>query len=588
MRTFRSLGVVVFIFVGAIGVVVRTQGLATASEQGAGDRQSVLRQARQLLANNKPAEASTLLAPLARDPSTDWECITLYGLCLHLEGKGEDALLQLERVTKNDKVLVPKARQALAQYTVARVLAKLGRPGPATDALVVARWLGFDDRARMLADPEFVPLQKDEAFVRQLPALKSKSHLFVEDVRVLHDLHGQASGDQFGWVARRIGDVDGDGVIDFATSAPTATNARKNACGRVYAYSSKNGSLLWTFDGDATAARLGNGLAGCGDSNGDGTPDVIVGSPGTNSAYVLSGKNGSILFHIAPEGLAKDAAFGTKVCAIEDLDGDTHPDYCIGAPGLDRVDVCSSKDGKLLYSITPPDGAAGTKFGMALDGYVAVTAGAAALENGGAHLLAVGAPFAHTTGRAYVYKLSKDGAEFSFAIEGDTTSKNVGHYFVAILRDCDGDGHEDVFASDWLNAAHGPGSGRIFVHSGKTGKAILVLDGQQAGEGFGTSMSQAGDVDGDGLSDLIIGAWQNRAGARSGGRCTLHSGKDGSLYAIYTCLEAGDTFGFDAQGIGDVDGDGAIDFLCTSAWSAIEGPQTGRVLIIAGPTFEKR
>ena len=52
-------------------------------------------------------------------------------------------------------------------------------------------------------------------------------------------------------------------------------------------------------------------------------------------------------------------------------------------------------------------------------------------------------------------------------------------------------------------------------------------------------MSQAGDVDGDGVSDLIVGAWQHRSAARSGGRCTLHSGKDGKVLATYTCRQAG-------------------------------------------------
>lgn len=568
---------------------------AALEAQGLGSPEAVIKEkadvvgrARQLLAGNKPAEASTLLEPLAREPSTDWEVVTLYGLSLHLEGKGETAIEVLERVTRPQKVFVPRARQALAQYTIARALAKLGRGREAIDALVVARWLGFDERDRMLADADFEALRKDPDFWRQVPKLKCGAELFVEEVRVLHDLHGQTSGDQFGWIARRIGDVDGDGVIDFVTSAPTFSNAKKQACGRIYAYSSKSGDLLWSFDGAAAGAMLGNGAAGCGDVDGDRVPDVIAGSPGSNKAHVLAGKNGRVVFELGAEGLDKDAGFGTKVCAVEDLDGDERPELCVGVPGVGRVDVFSSKGGGLLFSVAAPEEARDGRFGMALDGYIASTAGHAPLPGGGSRLLVVGAPLAMQTGRAYVYRLSSQGADLQFAIEGDTTSKNVGHYFVAILRDCDGDGVEDVFASDWQNSGAAPGAGRVFVHSGKTGKAILLVDGQQPGEGFGTSMSQAGDVDGDGCSDLIVGAWQNRAGARSGGRCTLHSGKDGGLLAIYTCREAGDTFGFDAQGIGDVDGDGAVDFVCTSAWSGAKGPRTGRVLILAGPKFEKR
>ena len=123
----------------------------------------------------------------------------------------------------------------------------------------------------------------------------------------------------------------------------------------------------------------------------------------------------------------------------------------------------------------------------------------------------------------------------------------------------------------------------MFVHSGKSGRRILTLTGSRPGEGFGTSPSQAGDVNGDGHADLIVGAWQNADAARSGGRCYLYSGKDGALLQAYTCQQPGDTFGFDTTCMGDVDGDGVPDFLITSAWSNIHGPQTGRAFVIAGP-----
>jgi len=62
----------------------------------------------------------------------------------------------------------------------------------------------------------------------------------------------------------------------------------------------------------------------------------------------------------------------------------------------------------------------------------------------------------------------------------------------------------------------------------------------------------------------------------------LHDGKSGRLIRTWTCKQAGDTFGFDACGIGDVNADGHVDFLVTSAWSGTFGPKTGRVFIIAG------
>jgi hypothetical protein len=157
--------------------------------------------------------------------------------------------------------------------------------------------------------------------------------------------------------------------------------------------------------------------------------------------------------------------------------------------------------------------------------------------------------------------------------------------FLSFPGDLDGDGLADLFCTDFSDSTSIEGAGRAFVFSTSTGKKLLDLKGTHARENFGTSVSDAGDVDGDGVGDLIIGAWQNSEQARSGGKLYLYSCKDGKLLRTWTCKQAGDTLGFDAQGIGDVDGDGAIDFLVTSAWSNTKGFQTGRVFILAGDKY---
>src|SRR6185437_2883170 len=70
--------------------------------------------------------------------------------------------------------------------------------------------------------PELVPLKKDPRFAALHPAAADFAHPFVEDVKIIHEWDGEAAGDQFGWIARGIGDVDGDGVSDIAASAPNA------------------------------------------------------------------------------------------------------------------------------------------------------------------------------------------------------------------------------------------------------------------------------------------------------------------------------------------------------------------------------
>jgi hypothetical protein len=214
---------------------------------------------------------------------------------------------------------------------------------------------------------------------------------------------------------------------------------------------------------------------------------------------------------------------------------------------------------------------AGDQFGSAVSGYTGK----------GGSLLVAGAPGAGAgqAGRVYVYRgLTTKPA---FTADAAATGAKLGYMFLSVPGDLDGDGQPDVFASDWSNWARGPSTGRVYVYSGKTGKPILTLTGPTMGEGFGTTKSVAGDVDGDGRGDLIVGSWQYAGAAVSGGRAVLYSGADGHVMKTYTCRTPGDTFGFDAVGIGDVDHDGTVDLLVTSGWSAVKGFHSGRVFLIS-------
>lgn len=405
---------------------------------------------------------------------------------------------------------------------------------------------------------------------------------FLEDVRVLHEWNGASPGEQFGWVTRKVGDLDGDGVVDFASTAPTRRTAAPNA-GHVAVYSTRSGKLLFAWDGKR-GEQLGNGVAAAGDVNGDGTPDVIAGAPAggrkPGRAYVYSGKDGSVLLSMTAE--EPGDRFGLKVCSIGDLDKDGHSDVAVSAPSCDsvakdagRVYAYSGKTGDVLFTI---DGAAaGDNFGSAIDGN----------RDPKDPQLVVGAMKHGGVGRGYVYRLDAEkGATLFFTIDPDATAANLGQYFAVYCGDVDGDGTGDVAMTDWNNAAGGPGTGRLFVHSGKTGERVLTLTGDTPRAGFGTSISDAGDVDGDGRADFIVGSWQHPKGGASAGRCTLLSGKDGRVLATYTSTQPGDTLGFDATGIGDVDGDGGVDFVLSSAWSGISGARSGRVFLVAGPTFD--
>ncbi|HMZ19782.1 MAG TPA: VCBS repeat-containing protein, partial [Blastocatellia bacterium] len=184
------------------------------------------------------------------------------------------------------------------------------------------------------------------------------------------------------------------------------------------------------------------------------------------------------------------------------------------------------------------------------------------------------------SGRVYVYAGLNDKPKF--IIESDETGAALGAMFASVVGDVDGDKVPDVYASDFPNTAKGPATGRVYVHSGADGRRLHTLTGEAPGGAFGIGSADVGDVNKDGFDDLLVGAWQYAGAAQSGGKVYLYSGKDGSLLRAITCRVPGETFGFDATGVGDVDGDGVIDFLLTSTWSNIKGFRSGRMFVISG------
>ena len=409
--------------------------------------------------------------------------------------------------------------------------------------------------------------------------------LFQPELRVLHEFVGERAGDQFGWIGRNAGDCDGDGVADVLLSAPTRTEGGA-AAGRVYLYSGKSGALLFTRDGKP-GDQLGLSIECAGDVDADGRPDVIAGAPGATggrgAALVFSGRDGKLLLTLTGE--TRGDTFGRRVAGAGDADGDGHADLLVGASLADpqgtdsgRAYLYSGKDGKLLAHFDGEE--AGDLFGGSLCGHT----------QDGTTWIAFGADNAgeRDGGMVYVYTWKKGGEpELVYVVLGDETSVSLGAMFLSWVGDTDGDGFPELYASDWSDAQGGPSTGRVRIVSGKSGEPLLTLDGKQPGEGFGIGTADVGDVDGDGRADLLIGAWQNREGAPSGGKCTLHSGKDGALLGAWVCTQANETFGFDTTGMGDVDGDGAIDFLITNAWSDVAGTRSGRAFVLAGPALRK-
>jgi hypothetical protein len=521
-----------------------------------------------LLQANDADAAIKILKEITTEQPSNVRAWRMLGTAYHQKKDWDNAI----RVFEKSFELDPQYSTTL--YNLGAAFAQKGDKTKAFEWLEKARATKRADMTGVEEDPNLTSLKSDPRFHALVPGPEDFANPFVEDVKILREWDGEAANDQFGWIARDIGDVDGDGVHDFVTSAPGSSAGGEKA-GRVYVYSTRTGKLLWKVDGKAKD-ELGTGVECAGDTDGDGIPDVVASGPGGGVAYVFSGKDGHVLLSLKSEH--KGEAFGRHVSGIGDVNHDGHADIIVGAPppedgppgkGIGHAYVYSGKDGKLLLTLTGE--AEGDGFGSAVAGY----------SDGKQMFLIVGAPQAGPQKKGRVYVYDQLSTKPKFVIEGDETAKSLGWMFVSVIGDINGDGVPDIYASDWQNSAKGPSTGRIYVHSGKDGRRLLTLTGETQGEGFGTCPADAGDVDRDGHDDLIVGAWQYGGAAVSGGRATLFSGKDGTVLKTYTCRIPGDTFGFDAVGMGDTDGDGTTDFLITSGWSGVHGYHSGRVFLIS-------
>lgn len=153
---------------------------------------------------------------------------------------------------------------------------------------------------------------------------------------LVRTFQGDAQTKTLGYSVAGIGDVNGDGIPDYAAGAP-AFNSNPAIAGRVVVYSGSNGTVLYTFQGNSAGDYFGYSIAGPGDINSDGTADLAVGAPfdittlpAGGMIRIFSGANGSILASLY--GDKYGSSIGYSLAAAGDMNADGYPDLVAGAP----------------------------------------------------------------------------------------------------------------------------------------------------------------------------------------------------------------------------------------------------------------
>lgn len=389
----------------------------------------------------------------------------------------------------------------------------------------------------------------------------------------LHQWRGEARFDMAGEVIASAGDVNGDGFDDILVGAPSASPNYMTNRGSVYVYSGADYSLLFQWNGSAIDDLFGSAVAGAGDVNADGYADIVIGASRSSAggllnaggAIVRSGFDGSVIYRWG--GQQANIAFGISVAGAGDMNGDGFDDIAVGATGTDHngtpnagsAFVFSGMDGTLMYQFNGP--ASNANLGSSLacagdlnaDGHDDIIVGAL-----GTIIFGVsydGSAFAYSgSDGSLLYRWDAFGIEDKFG------------YSVSSAGDVNADGFDDVIIGAYgVSPTAMYRAGGAYVFSGQSGALLHQWFGSASYNYFGQSVSGAGDVDGDGFPDLIVGAPNVEiAGAFSVGAAYLFSGESGALIHQWDGFAFDDRFGTSVAMVGDTNADGHADIVVSA------------------------
>ncbi|MBK8988676.1 MAG: FG-GAP repeat protein [Chloroflexi bacterium] len=363
------------------------------------------------------------------------------------------------------------------------------------------------------------------------------------------------TGARYGF-AVAVGDVNGDSYGDVLIGAYRSNQGQPEE-GRVYLYLGSAQGLpaaaTWTYESNQKEAQLGYSIAGGGDVNGDGFDDVLVGARWYSDT--LSHEGAAFLFLGSAAGLSgtpdwtavggqTNAAFGTAIALVGDVNGDGYDDVAVGAPFYDGALVDEGAVFLFLGGSSGPGGTADqTIRGGQANSLFGAAITAADFNQDGQSDMMVGAPYfdgaADNEGAVFLYPGSGQGvgdtAVWS-AFSGQTgarfgTAVSAGHV--------NGDALPDLLIGAPQYTHDQSLEGSVFLYLGISGgisaNANWIGEGNKAESAYGFSADLAGDVNGDGYNDPAIGAPQHRINRDIVGRAFVYFGAEqlADTYVVY-------------------------------------------------------
>jgi VCBS repeat-containing protein len=447
-------------------------------------------------------------------------------------------------------------------------------------------------------------------------------------------IQGDVAGDQAGRSVSTAGDVNGDGFADLIVGAPQGQDGGLDA-GEAYVVFGGAGSFgtavtmpgvtrqvvdLTTLtaaqgfiiQGDKGPDWAGKSVSTAGDVNGDGFADLIIGayqaqggSSMSGEAYVVFGSAAGFGTAVTLSGVTRQVLDLTNLSASQGfiIQGDAY---------LDRAGYSVSTAGDVNG-----DGFADLLLGVPYNEDGGGYAGAAYVLFGGAAGFGTAMTVSGITRQ--VLDLTNLSAAQGFIIQGDAAGDRAGSS-VGTAGDVNGDGFADLIVGAHFGDDGGAEAGEAYVLFGGAGGFGTAIGGRQvidlttltAAQGFiiqgdaavdraGSSVGTAGDVNGDGFADLIVGApYGNDGGARAGEAYVLFGGAGGFGTAIggrqvidLTTLTAAQGFiiqgdaisdwaGFSASSAGDVNGDGFADLVVGAPMSDDGTLDAGAAYVLFG------